>query len=547
MHFYYVLMCMYFVEMTVLPAEKVTFLRHGQLHDTNHLIQVTLQYPLSPFVNSCGNWAALLQKRMNDHNATTVCSKGEFLPVFGCSLVDQEDLHSIQTDIHQAAVTVETACTQVKSWPGVATLEAERTTHSGTSTPIVKRQVAAYIAAFSLGTLMGQFTKLLGLGQTGHALQLAEQNELRLNHLDDIVSHLGKAVGIDLWRSETTKLSLAAEHFARTVQEVTHGIDVLYTQRFPLGFLSGIDFDKLYFMLDSKAKAAGGSLPFDSMDQLFQFPTRFLPDASTQSLQITVHIPVTRNVYDVLYLQDKHVVSGENDDLVFLEVRHEKPYFVLSSESNRFLELSDNQLSSCIQMGNKFFGHLEFLQSNFSESCLAGLYQGNFQTISELCNLHILRNNWHIAIQPNQVMLFSKSPILLREICTRNSTVRTVQGIVPIKRKVNCSISTEMFQVPQPPTTEVLSTLVVNVDWDTKVLGVPSLHSFQRMQQELAAIGIVPEQHLHKLRLQYARQSQHDAKMRWLIVLSSCASIFCALACVLFSYTFYIAWNNTHP
>lgn len=540
----------------VIPSfsEKVTFLRNGKLHNVRHILRIKLQFPIAPYLKNCAKWNEILQDKHDDHNYNKTCVN-RMLPFLGCSTMSEKDMLPLRLLIEQSNATVQAACVTLRSLPGVATLDSEKTrtvseshqAQSGDALVRTERQAVLYTAVFSLGTLMGEFaSKLLGLGQTDHVLEIAESNRERINHLETQMEKIKSLVGIDVWHTEILQLSVATENFARLVQELAQGITQLYSERLPLHLLYGINFDMLFLDLQSKAGSLGGHLPFTSLDQLFQFPAKFHPDATNQMLHVSVDIPVINDEFDVFYLKDKSIISGDHSEMTFLKVNHEKHFIVVSKDSNRFAELSDNELSACVLMGDHYFCHLGFMQSNYSESCLAGLYKGDFRTVAQLCNLHVLQTNWHLNVQPQLVTIYSKKSMVIREYCAENSTASTVQGITHISRRQNCSIISDNFAIPNPPETEVFATLVVDVLWDLKVLGPSfSFAEIQRMQDELQSQGVTPEQHIHKLRIQYAQHVKHQTEMRNLTVAVICVLVLCVLVCCLFGYVFRIAWRNS--
>lgn len=520
--YYFQYIFVIFLKLTCLSlCEKVVFHKVGTLLDVAELLQLQLHLPLHELVSGCQDWQSIMRT---------------FDPQFGFSGITS-------FEISKANVSISHACSVVNTFPSIATLQLEQASR-------VPRQATVAALAFSVGSLLGSFgAKLFGTDNTEYSsiLKIQNVNTYHLKQLRNNLFNISKQLNKVEFREDELGLLIAAEHFFLTVQLMSQSIGQLYDQKLPVAILDSSSFDILFQQMQATATKRQLSLPFDSLDQIFQLPTRFYPNISSNSIEIVVDIPLVRESFNLLHLRERDIISRAHDDMAVFRIQHDRYFLAIKEDRASYVELSDAELTSCVHLGSHSFCRLPYVQRNTSASCLSNLLLGDLNQIVNFCTLHLLDKSWNLVVTDDQLVISSIRNLVLHRQCANGSISRTILGTEVFQRDQTCFYWSSQFEVPRGIGISVFHLYISNIDWNWNSIG----HNFKfqeirRMRKELHEAGISPETSIKDLPPQYDRYVNETKIHLHLVILVSICCIIIFMLCLLCCVNVYQRWQYPH-
>lgn len=508
--------------LTCLPlGEKVIFHKVGTLLDVAELLQLRLHLPLDELVLGCQDWRSIMRT---------------FDPQFGFSGITSFEIAKANTSISHA-------CSVVNTFPSIATLRLEENAR-------FPRQATIAALAFSVGSLLGSFgAKLFGNDHTEYSsiLQIQNVNTYHLKQLRKNLFNINKKLNKVEFREDELGLLIAAEHFFLTVQLMSQNIGQLYDQKLPVAILDSSSFDILFQQMKATATKRQLSLPFDSLDQIFQLPTRFHPNISDHSIEIIVDIPLVRDKFNLLHLRERDIISKSQKDMAVFRIQHDRYFLAIKEDRASYVELSDAELTSCVHLGSHSFCRLPYVQRNTSASCLSNLLQGDLSQIVNFCTLHLLDKSWNVVVTDDQLVISSIRNLVLHRQCSNGSISRNILGTEVFPRDRTCVYWSSQFEVPRGIGITVFHLYVSNIDWNWNSIGHTfNFQEMRRMRKELHDAGLVPKTSVKDLPPQYDRYISRKRDHLHLVILISICCLIVFMLCLVCCINVYQRWQHPH-
>jgi hypothetical protein len=464
--------------MNVLSTDRVIFQKEEGLWKTEEFLNVVLDIDLTPILNECSELKYVIYQMESD----------------------------VKTEKHQRMLKTTTAlykqaCDITQYWNTTAMLRGKRQILEALSA------VGAIFGIFNTVEIHHLSTRVDAIEQhLSEAIVVLHKQETRIDAIEKDVEkfhafaiwaiwHIeGLAIEMNLLSAFQDVLAHIAMLQAHTAA-ISRAWNALVGGHLSWDLLESSQMVAIQNRIKTAAAKRGGSIPFDSMLDIIQFPASF--EARGPKWRIFVHLPIiTKEIYLYRHIPVPMYLDQEtNATARVVQLQPNKDMLLITTDDMLHQESSRADLqNNCRRFGSRLIcDSLGLFYRRLEASCLGSLFGNLPETALKMCPMAQVTKEWDvIQADSHKVVIFSKKgrniDILFKNGSRTNAIVK---GVKELTIEPGCTVSSSEFVLQRSAATELEVRVVQQVSWDREQLA----HIWERERRaQVKAQGEADEQ-----------------------------------------------------
>ncbi len=272
-----------------------------------------------------------------------------------------------------------------------------------------------------------------------NSVQISQNQEdiKRLNQTMEFVhQELGKQILINKVLDLEFMIQLVINTLNEEENRVEHlleALDQVFVGKFHRGLTTTGKLQIAMNSLRDQAINKGLLIGVQSLTELYQLPTSFVYNPSSNTVHVILHVPLYREAHILsLYRYISSPLQLPWDPELYFELKPDKQFLARNRDGTLTKTLTYLELQDCLSIGHAYFCDDNALEKRALPSCLTALFSGINEALLSECSGHITPKVTTLQrLNKTSYMVAESNPLRLITECFDRGAVRTFTSTIP--------------------------------------------------------------------------------------------------------------------